>query len=229
MPKGDATITDLQLITTLEKVTRPVTINDLVSRLNWSRGKIDGAINRLLDKEAVAVIKISSPKGQRLRYIGLPKRAYWEDFFQDMIILNNNVLVNDPLGVLQSFNQQPRQTDPIQYETLKKTANDLYRKIEEKEQQIDFLEQQVLRYKTRIDPSLIKILEEQIDLITDAAQKRKVSPTELLQSAIPQIADPNFDFLTKIVSVVVNESQKETDSLERTIARSFLRRARSIE
>jgi hypothetical protein len=229
LPKGDAAVTDLQLITTLEKFTRPVTINDLVSRLNWSRGKIDGAINRLLDKKAVAIVKISSPKGQRLRYIGLPKQAYWEGFFQDIIILNNNILVNDPLGVLQSFSQQSGQADLIQYETLKKTANDLYQKLEEKDEQIDFLEQQVLKHKTQIDPSLVKILEEQIDLITNAAHQRNVSPVELLQTAIPQIVDPNFDFLTKIVSVVVSESQKETDSLERTIARSFLRRARSIE
>lgn len=225
MPRGNASVTDLQLTTTLDKLTRPVTIQNLTSRLNWSRGKIDGAINRLLDKKTIAMVKISSPRGQRLRYVGLPEKDYWESFFQDIIISKSNILVNDPLGVFQPFIQQSEQTDLIQHETL----NSLYRKLEEKDQQIDYLEQQVLKYKTDLDPVLVKIIEEKIVLITNAAKQRNVSPTELLEAGISQITDPNFDFLTKIVSVVVNESQKETDSIERTAARTFIRQARSLE
>ncbi len=229
LARGNASITDLQLITILKKFTHPVTINELASRLNWSRGKIDGAINRLLEKKEAAIVKISSPRGQRLRYTGLPNQPYWEKFYQETIISKKHILVNDPLGVLQSFSKQSSPPDSIQYETLKKTVNDLYRKLEEKDQQIDFLEQQVLKYKTDIDPSLVKIIEDQLDLITNAAKQRDVSPAELLKTGISQIVDPNFDFLTKIVSIVIDESQQESDSLERTIARSFLRRARSLE
>lgn len=225
MPRGNASVTDLQLTTTLDKLTRPVTIQNLTSRLNWSRGKIDGAINRLLDKKTIAMVKISSPRGQRLRYVGLPEKDYWESFFQDIIISKNNILVNDPLGVFQPFIQQSEQTDLIQHETL----NSLYRKLEEKDQQIDYLEQQALKYKTDIDPSLVKIIEEQIDLITRVAQEKKISPAELLQTGILRITDPNYDILTKIVAIVLDESKQKTDSPESNVARSFLRRARSLE
>jgi hypothetical protein len=229
LPRGNASVTDLQLIKTLEKYTHPVTINDLASRLNWSRGKIDGAINRLLEKKEAVIIKISSPRGQRLRYIGLPNQSYWESFYQEIIVSKNHILVNDPLGVLQSFSSQSTPPDSIQYEALKKTVNDLYRKLEEKDQQIRYLEQQALEYKTDIDPSIVKIIEDQLDLITNAAQQRNVSPAELLKTGILRITDPNFDFLTKIVSIVLDESKKKTDSPESQAARSFLRRARTLE
>jgi len=77
--------------------------------------------------------------------------------------------------------------------------------------------------------SLMKELKKQMDLIIHSAEQRGVSPVELLKIGIPQIADPNFHLITKIVSVVVNESQKEHDSIERTIARSFIRQARSLD
>ncbi len=229
MPRGNASVTDLQLITTLEKLARPVTINDLASRLNWSRGKIDGAINRLLEKKEAAIVKISSPRGQRLRYIGLPNQPYWERFFQETIVSKKHILVNDPLGVLQSFSKQSTPLDSIQYETLKKTVNDLYRKLEEKDQQIEFLEQKALKYKTDIDPSLVKIIEDQFDLITRVALEKEISPAELLQTGILRITDPNYDILTKIVAIVLDESKQKTDSPESKVARSFLRRARSLE
>jgi len=229
LPRGNASITDLQLITTLEKIARPVTINDLASRLNWSRGKIDGAINRLLEKKEAAIVKISSPRGQRLRYTGLPNQPYWEKFFQETIVSKKHILVNDPLGVLQSFRKQSSPPDSIQNERLKKTVNDLHRKLEEKDQQIDFLEQQSLEYKTNVDPSLVKIIEEQHDLIVNSAQQKEVSPAELLQTGILRITDPNYDILTKIVAIVLDESKQKTDSPESKVARSFLRRARSLE
>jgi hypothetical protein len=137
--------------------------------------------------------------------------------------------VNDPLGVLKSFSKQLTPPDSIQYETLKKTVNDLYRKLEEKDQQIDFLEQQALKYKTDIDPSLVKIIEDQLDLITTAAQQKKSSPTEFLKAGIRQILHPKFDLFTNIVTIVFDASQQETDSDEKRIALSFLEQAPNLE
>ena len=145
----------------------------------------------------------------------------------EIIISKNHILVNDPLGVLQSFSSQSSPPDSIKYETLKKTVNDLYRKLEEKDKQISILEQQALKYKTDIDPSLVKIIEDHLDQITNAAQQKESSPTEFLKSGIRQILDPNLDFVTNIATLVFEESQQETDSLEKEIAQSFLDQARS--
>ncbi|UCG00419.1 MAG: hypothetical protein JSW11_12310 [Candidatus Heimdallarchaeota archaeon] len=229
MPKGNAEVTDQILRSRIETFERPITINELASRLNWSRGKIDGSINRLQEKKEVATVKVSLPKGQRRRYIGLPHKTYWEQFYQQIIVQEKNILINDPLGV---FKDTVSQINPLQsslVEELQKTVDNLYRTLKDRELQIEFLKKQALDISSDIDPSIIQVLKEQQDLITTAANQRGITSAELLKSSIPQIADPNFDLITKIVTVVINESRSEVDSIERTVARTFLRRAQTLE
>ncbi|MFW9904197.1 MAG: hypothetical protein ACFFFH_07695 [Candidatus Thorarchaeota archaeon] len=229
MPKGNAEVTDQILRSRIETFERPITINELTSRLNWSRGKIDGSLNRLQKKKEVATIKVSLPKGQRRRYIGLPEKTYWEQFYQQIIVQEKNILINDPLGV---FKDSISQISPLQsslVEELQKTVDNLYRTLKDRELQIEFLKKQALDISSEIDPSIIQVLKEQQDLITTAAKQRGITSAELLKSSIPQIADPNFDLITKIVTVVINESRSEVDSIERTVARTFLRRAQTLE
>lgn len=217
------------MLAKLEQINRPVTINDIASRLSWSRGKIDGSINRLQEKQKVAIIKISSPKGQRRRYVGVP-RVFTQSFYQEIVLNQNNILVNDSLGVLQPFHIQSGLSNTSQIEKLRNTINNLYQKLEEKDGNIIQLEQQVSdSSSSQIDPSIVRIIEKYSNMITSSAKQRGVSPAELLETGIPQITDPNFHLITKIVSVVVNESQKDHDSIERTIARSFIRKARSLD
>ena len=229
MPKGNAKVTDQILHSKLESFERPVTINDLTSRLNWSRGKVDGAINRLQNLKEVAVIKVSLPKGQRRRYIGLPQKTYWQRFYQDIIVQERNILLNDPIGVLDNFLSQTSPLKTSLVEELQKTVDSLYQTLKERDTQIELLKKQASGDGTQIDPSIIQVLKEQLDLITSAANQRNIAPAELLRSGIPQIADPNFDLIMKIVSVVINESRSDIDSIERTVARTFLRRAQSLE
>ena len=103
MPRGNATETDQELLQRLSKFERPVTINDLVLRLKWSRGKIDGSIARLVDKEEIAVVNISRPKGQRQRFIGLPSRPYWQSFYEIHIIKQKSIIIYDSSGVIKPF------------------------------------------------------------------------------------------------------------------------------
>lgn len=229
MPKGNAEVTDQILRSRIETFERPITISELVSRLNWSRGKIDGSLNRLQEKKEVATVKVSLPKGQRRRYIGLPHKTYWEQFYQQIIVQEKNILINDPLGV---FKDTVSQMSPLQsslVEELQKTVDNLYRTLKDRELQIEFLKKQTLDTSSDIDPSIIQVLKEQQELITTAANQRGITSAELLKSSIPQIADPNFDLITKIVTVVINESRSEVDSIERTVARTFLRRAQTLE
>ncbi|MFX0016759.1 MAG: hypothetical protein ACFFB2_17240 [Promethearchaeota archaeon] len=229
MPKGNAEVTDHILHSKIESFERPVTVNDLKSRLNWSRGKIDGSLNRLQEKDKVAMVKVSLPKGQRRRYVGLPHKTYWKRFYQQIIAQEKNILLNDPLGVLKDSIPETSHLNTSLMEELQKTVNNLYRTLEDRELQIKFLKQQTLDNSNQIDPSIIMVLKEQMELITLAANQRNISPAELLKSSIPQIADPNFDLITKIVTVVINESRSEVDSIERTVARTFLRRAQALE
>jgi DNA-binding transcriptional regulator GbsR (MarR family) len=229
LPKGNAEVTDQILRSRIETFERPITINELVLRLNWSRGKIDGSLNRLQEKKEVATVKVSLPKGQRRRYIGLPQKTYWKQFYQQIIVQEKNILINDPLGV---FKDAAPQINPLQsslVEELQKTVDNLYRTLKDRELQIEFLKKQALDISSDIDPSIIQVLKEQQDLITTAAKQRGITSAELLKSSIPQIADPNFDLITKIVTVVINESRSEVDSIERTVARTFLRRAQTLE
>ncbi|MHA2246640.1 MAG: hypothetical protein ACXADY_16985 [Candidatus Hodarchaeales archaeon] len=229
MPRGNAEITDQMLYTKIESFERPVTINDLTSRLNWNRGKIDGSINRLQEKNELAVVKVSLPKGQRRRYVGLPHKTYWQRFYQQIIVQGKNILLNDPLGVLTDSTPQISHLRSSLVEELQKTVDNLYRTLKDRELQIEFLKQQALDNNTEIDPSILQVLKEQQDLITSAANQRNTTPAELLKTSIPQIADPNFDLITKIVTVVINENRSEVDSIERTVARTFLRRAQALE
>lgn len=229
VPKGNAEVTDQLLHSKIESFERPVTINDLASRLNWSRGKIDGSINRLQEKREVAVVKVSLPKGQRRRYVGLPYKTYWQRFYKQIIIQEKNILLNDPLGVLKDSTPQISPLQSSLVEELQKTVDNLYRTLKDRELQIEFLRQQAIDNSSGIDPLIIQVLKDQQDLISTAANQRNITPAELLKLSIPQIADPNFDLITKIVSVVINESRSEIDSIERTVARTFLRRAQSLE
>ncbi|MFX1504690.1 MAG: hypothetical protein ACFFDC_01125 [Promethearchaeota archaeon] len=229
MPKGNAEVTDQILRSKIEAFERPITINELVSRLNWSRGKIDGSLNRLQEKKEVATVKVSLPKGQRRRYIGLPHKTYWEQFYQQIIVQERNILINDPLGVFKDTESQISPLESSLIEELQKTVDNLYRTLKDRELQIEFLKKQALDISVDIDPSIIQVLKEQQDLITAAANQRGITSAELLKSSIPQITDPNFDLITKIVTVVINESRSEVDSIERTVARTFLRRAQTLE
>lgn len=229
LPKGNAEVTDQILRSKIEAFERPITINELVSRLNWSRGKIDGSLNRLQEKKEVATVKVSLPKGQRRRYIGLPHKTYWEQFYQQIIVQERNILINDPLGVFKDTESQISPLESSLIEELQKTVDNLYRTLKDRELQIEFLKKQALDISVDIDPSIIQVLKEQQDLITAAANQRGITSAELLKSSIPQITDPNFDLITKIVTVVINESRSEVDSIERTVARTFLRRAQTLE
>ena len=86
MPRGNAELTDKILIQKITRLDRPVTINDLGNRLKWSRGKIDGSLARLVEKQSIAIVNISIPKGQRTRYVGLPGKSYWKLFYEHYII-----------------------------------------------------------------------------------------------------------------------------------------------
>jgi DNA-binding transcriptional regulator GbsR (MarR family) len=242
MPKGDATTTDKKFLARLEKFSRPVTVNELTSRLRWSRGKIDGAINRLQDKKSVAVVKVSFPRGQRMRYIGLPNKPYWEGFYTQMIVEQQNVLVNDSLGILSSYGGSEEHIIETQSETLRnyqktvdnlrlqlikneQSIKDLQQQLVDKNQQIQDLEQQ----RSRIDPSIAQVIEEHLNLISEAANQKGFSPAELLENRIPLILNENIDLFSKIVSIVADDSRKEDDSIEGTAARSILRRAGLID
>ncbi|MHA2248218.1 MAG: hypothetical protein ACXADY_24930, partial [Candidatus Hodarchaeales archaeon] len=176
MPKGNAEVTDQILRSKIESFERPVTINDLTSRLNWSRGKIDGSINRLQEKKEVAVVKVSLPKGQRRRYVGLPYKTYWQRFYEQLIVQDKNILLNDPVGVLKDLSPQISLLQSSLVEELQKTVDNLYRTLKDRELQIEFLKQQALDDSPDIDPSIIQVLKEQQDLINTAANSRNITP-----------------------------------------------------
>ncbi len=175
------------------------------------------------------MVKVSLPKGQRRRYVGLPHKTYWQRFYQQIIVQEKNILLNDPLGVLTDSTPQISHLRSSLVDELQKTVDNLYRTLKDRELQIEYLKQQAIGNGTEIDSSILQVLKEQQDLITTAANQRNITPAELLKTSIPQIVDPNFDLITKIVTVVINESRSEIDSIERTVARTFLRRAQALE
>lgn len=252
MPKGDATTTDSKLLARLEKFSRPVTANELSSRLRWSRGKIDGALNRLQNKNTVAIVKISEKEGQRMRFIGLPNKSYWKSFYTHMIVQQRNVLVNDSLGVLNSYSRPEEHLSEAQNQLLKdyqKTVENLQLDLKKSDDKINTLQQQLInkeddlrnlqqqvfdknrqiqdfeQQRSRIDPSIAQVIEEHLNLISEAAIQKGFSPAELLENRIPLILNENIDVFSKIVSIVADDSRKEDDSIEGTAARSILRRA----
>ncbi len=238
MPKGDASVTDNKLLKRIEKFSRPVSVHELTSRLRWSRGKIDGAINRLQDRNVVAVVKVSEKEGQRMRFIGLPHKPYWEDFYHQWIVEQKNVLVNDFLGVLNSYSKPEVQMNEGQLDILKdyrKSLENLNLELSQKKDQIRYLQQEVFdknhqiqvleHQRSRIDPSIIQVIEEHLNLINKVASQKAFSPAELLKDRIPLILNENYDLFSNIISIVADDSRKEDDSLECIAALSILRRA----
>ena len=204
MPRGNADETDQELIHKLSKFERPVTINDLVERLNWSRGKIDGSITRLVEKKAIAVVNISKPKGQRKRFIGLPERAYWASFYEQYIIDQQAILIYDTLDVVQPF-------------------------ITEKTVSINHTRSNSQDFSDGIDPQVADVIRSQLVRITKVAEEREISSAQFLKTGLQQILDPNFDFIARIALVVINESQSDINSDTRTVAQLFLEQASSLE
>ena len=226
MPKGHAEITDQTLISYLKTLKNPVTVKKIADKLAWNRGKVDGSINRLESKEEAIIVKLSQSKGQRKRFIGLPSAEYWDVFYTDFIINQEYILVGDNTNIFKKQTDKNKKGEISRYTKL---IEELYSKNEEKDNQIKILINRINEISENVNPGLINVIATHLDLIKKAAEMRNISPEELLNKGISNIADPNFELVTKIVSVVVQESRSETDSIERTVARSFLRRAQSID
>ncbi|MHA2223983.1 MAG: hypothetical protein ACXAC8_02190 [Candidatus Hodarchaeales archaeon] len=227
MARGNAAATDQILLKKLNQFERPVTINELATRLNWNRGKIDGAINRLHEKNAAVIIKVSSPRGQRRRYVGMQK-VFTQSFYKEIVIKQRNILVSDPNEVLKPFDSHPI-SDGAEYEILKdyqKSIQNFKLQLDEKDRQIKHLEQKASETSSRIDPDIIKVIEERLDQLNSAARKEGLSPAQILKTRISLIADPNFASIPKIISIILEEREKDT--AEGAAARSFLRRAGHI-
>ncbi len=204
MPRGNADETDQELIHKLSKFERPVTINDLVERLNWSRGKIDGSVTRLVEKKAIAVVNISKPKGQRQRFIGLPERAYWASFYEQYIIDQRAILIYDTLDVVRPF-------------------------ITEDTVSINHTRSKTQDFSEGIDPQVADVIKSELIRITKIAEEREISSAQFLKTGLQQILDPNFDFLARIALVVINESQSDINPDTRAVAQLFLEQASSLD
>ncbi|MHA1977860.1 MAG: hypothetical protein ACW98F_03450 [Candidatus Hodarchaeales archaeon] len=204
MPRGNAEETDQDLLHRLTKLDHPVTINDMVLRLKWSRGKIDGSLARLVEKQAIAVVNISKPKSQRQRYIGLPDKSYWHSFYENYIVKQKSVLIYDTMGVIQQFLK-----DSVTYSDQSTPHDqDLF---------------------NGIDLQLVDVIQSELDRITNIAHEREMTSAQFLKTGLQQILDPNFDFLARIALVVINESQSNVDTNERAVAQSFLEQASSLD
>ena len=202
MPRGDAEVTDQILYKRIQKFDRPITIKDLVTRLKWSRGKIDGAIGRLTEKDIIATVNISIPKGQRQRYIGIPGKDYWEAFHKHYFIKNNSILIYDTLGVINEFQGASKIPSA----------------------KIDMLKGQAGSLKTNIDSSVLEVLEDNIDQLKSLAQSRNMTSAQLLENRLPYLLLPDFVILMKIASVIAEEAQSDNET-ERAVALSFIKRA----
>jgi hypothetical protein len=219
LPRGNAELTDKILIQKITRLDRPVTINDLGRRLKWSRGKIDGSIVRLSEKQLIAIVNISIPKGQRIRYVGLPGKSYWKIFYEQLIVKEKYVLIYDTLGVLQPYRAEISGH-------LQTTLSDHDKQLIGKD--FDELSDTLPSKFSKIDTGILEVIEENLDRIISAAKNKKVTPSELLKDRILDITNPNFDIFIRITSIVTEEAQSDKDTIERSVARSFLRRARSL-
>ncbi|MHA2290306.1 MAG: hypothetical protein ACXABG_16085 [Promethearchaeota archaeon] len=204
MPRGNAEETDQELLHRLSKFERPVTVNDLVLRLKWSRGKIDGSLSRLVEKQAIAVVNISKPKGQRQRFIGIPDKSYWYSFYETYIVKHKSVLIYDTIGVIKRLLK-----DSEAYSNQ------------------NTLDGQFL--STMIDAELTDVILPELDRIKKIAIERNISSAEFLKTGLQQILDPNFDLLARIALVVINESQSKVETNERAVALSFLEQASMLK
>ena len=198
MPRGNADKTDQELLHRLSKFDRSVTINDLVHRLNWSRGRVDGSIARLVEKQAIAVVNISKPKGQRQRFIGIPDKDYWHTFYEDFIVKQRAVIIYDSLGVTKPF-------------TFQKSV--VGSRISNK----------------NLDPAISGIINKYLNQISEVVKKREMSSAEFLEKAIQYYLNPENAILAKnLVDVVAEAFSSEKDLAEREAARSFVKRAQSM-
>ena len=213
LPRGNAELTDQILIQKITRLDRPVTINDLGNRLKWSRGKIDGSLVRLAEKQSIAIVNISIPKGQRIRYVGLPSKSYWKFFYEQFIIKEKHILIYDTLGVLKPYQDNFK--------------GELRKSLPSRNEGENIADNLPSKY-SKIDPRILEVIEENLDRIVSAAESKNVTPLELLKSGILQITNPNFDFMVRIASVVMKEARTDEDTTDRAMALSFLRRARSL-
>jgi len=202
MPKGDAEVTDQILYKRVQKFDRPITIKDLVTRLKWSRGKIDGAIGRLVEKNILAIVNISVPRGQRQRFIGLPGRDYWKSFHQYYFIKNNYILIYDTLGVIQEYQGGSEVPGA----------------------KIDGLNGQDGLSSTNIDSSILEVLEDKLDQLKTLAKSLNMTSAQLLKKRLPYILLPDFELLMKIGAILGEEVQSDNET-ERAVALSYIKRA----
>ncbi|MHA1946198.1 MAG: hypothetical protein ACXAC6_08590 [Candidatus Hodarchaeales archaeon] len=196
MPRGDAGVTDQILYKRIQKFDRPITINDLGTRLKWSRGKIDGAVGRLAEKNSIAIVNISIPKGQRQRYVGIPGKDYWESFHRHFFIENNSILIYDTLGVIQELSG-------TKSETLNENSD---------------------LSVTNIDPTILEVLEDKYEQINTLSQSLKITASQLLKKRLPYILLPDFELLMKIGAILGEEVQSDNE-MERAVALSYIKRA----
>jgi DNA-binding transcriptional regulator GbsR (MarR family) len=202
MPRGDAEITDQILYKRIQKFDRPITIKDLVTRLNWSRGKIDGAIGRLTEKKSIAIVNTSLPKGQRQRYVGIPGKEYWKSFHQHYFVKNKYILLYDTLGVIQEF--QRSSEGPGKGINLSNVQDRLP--------------------ETNIDSSILEVLEDNLEQLKSLALSRNMTIPQLLENRFPYLLLPDFVILMKIASVIAEEAQSDNET-ERAVALKFIKRA----
>ena len=202
MARGDAKATDQTLYKRIQKFDRPITIKDLVTRIKWSRGKIDCAIGRLSEKKALAIVNISMPKGQRYRYVGIPEMEYWKSFYEHYFIKNDYILIYDTLKVIKEF-QGEFAASSTKYNSL-----DGQGKVSQ----------------SSIEPSVLELLEEKREQLDALAHSLNLTPTQLLEKRLPYILLPDFELLMRIGAILGEEVQSDNET-ERTVALSYIKRA----
>lgn len=228
MPKGDSAVTDFELLSRLDRLIRPITVRNLAIKLEWSRGKVDGALNRVTDQ--IAIVKVTSPKGQARRYVGLPNQPYWRGFVGN-IEEQENIIVNDPRGVCRDYFQSSEPLDDSRLSDYQKSVTNLTTQLKDREAYITNLEKHLAEIQAKYlavpvtDPQVLDIINQNMPEINQAAAQRNISPAEILEAGIRYFVNPSFESLVKMVAVVIDDSKKGTDSFEGMAARSIMKRA----
>ncbi|MFW9777338.1 MAG: hypothetical protein ACFFE8_00710 [Candidatus Heimdallarchaeota archaeon] len=225
MPKGfggDSEVTDFQLISRLERLAQPVTVRDLAARLEWSRGKVDGALHRTQDQ--VAIVKVSSPKGQSRRYVGLPNQTYWREFYAQKVEREQNIIVNDSRGVCTDYVRSSGLLDDSRFLDYQRSVQNLTIQLKEKKSYIENLEKQLVEIQI-LDPQVLDTIKQNMPAINQAAIRRNITPGELLEAGIRYFINPSFESLVKMVAIIIDDSKKGADSFEGMAARSIMKRA----
>lgn len=202
MPRGNAEVTDQVLYKRIQKFDRPISIKDLVMRLKWSRGKIDGAIGRLAEKDLIAIVNISVPRGHRQRYLGIPGKDYWGSFYHHFFIEKHSILLYDTLGVIQEYKE--RNIDSS-------FKNDLSN-IENEFSSFD------------IDFSILELLKSKLNHLKPLAESLNTTSTQLLIDRLDDMLHPNYDILMETGLIIANQASSENET-ERAVALSYLKRA----